>query len=182
MSEVTIKRTVRRDLPAIYWLYLQAFPARERKPFSRITGMVKQGRADLWTIRRDGRFAGFAATVNGKDLVLLDYFAVRRSLRGRGVGTEALKQFLEKYPGRGVFLEIESTFENADNRTERLKRRRFYENCGMEAMGTEADLFGVRMELLGRGCRLRFEEYRDFYVNHYSAWAAEHVKPIGEEV
>ena len=113
--------------------------------------MVKAGRADLWTIRADGRFAGLAATVNSSEIVLLDYFAVKKQLRGRGVGSEALKGLMDHYRDQGLFVEIESTFEDAENLRERQKRKRFYVNCGMEPMGTEADLFGVRMELLGVG-------------------------------
>ena len=70
------------------------------------------------------------------------------------------------------------TFEDAENLRERQKRKQFYVNCGMEPMGTEADLFGVRMELLGVRCHLDFESYRSFYRDHYSPWAAEHVKEV----
>lgn len=178
---ITVTRTKRGEIPSIFFLYRSAFPRFERKPFSRITAMVKAGRADLWTIRRDGRFAGFAATVNGPELVLLDYFAVKGSLRGQGVGSDALKTLMEHYRDRGFFVEIESTFEDAPNRIEREKRKNFYVNCGMMPMGTEADLFEVRMELLGQRCHLTFEQYRRFYHDHYSPWAAEHIHPVKEE-
>ena len=175
---ITVTKTQRGELPMIFYLYQTAFPKNERKPFSRITSMVKVGRADLWTIRRDGKFAGFAATVNGPDIVLLDYFAVKRSLRGLGVGREALKALMEHYRDRGIFVEIESTLAEAENQQERQKRKEFYVNCGMEPMGTEADLFGVRMELLGVRCHLDFESYRSFYRDHYSPWAAEHIREV----
>ena len=140
--------------------------------------MAKAGRADLWTIRMDGRFAGLAATVNGPDIVLLDYFAVKRSLRGRGVGSSALLQLERAYADRGFFVEIESTLEEADNREQREKRKEFYVNCGMVPMNTEADVFGVRMELLGIRCRLDLAGYRAFYRDHYSPWAAAHIKEV----
>lgn len=180
MTEVL--RARKGDLLWIRWLYLRAFPAQERKPFSRIVSMEQEGKADLWVIRQDNRFAGFAATVNSPGIVLLDYLAVERARRGRGVGTDALKQLLGHYGDRGVFVEIESTRVPARNRLEREKRKQFYVNCGMEPMGTEADLFGVRMELLGVRCSLDFEGYREFYGKYYSTWAAEHVRPIEEEV
>ncbi len=49
----------------IYVLYLTAFPASERKPFAIIKKMHRQGRTDVWRILRNGKFTGFAATVNG---------------------------------------------------------------------------------------------------------------------
>ena len=175
---IEITGTKNRELPAIFALYRAAFPREERKPFSRITGMVKAGRADLWTIRKNGRFAGFAATVNGSDIVLLDYFAVKKSLRGRGVGSGALKMLMERYRDRGLFVEIESTLEPCGNPEQRRKRKEFYVNCGMMPMNTEADVFGVRMELLGVRCRMDFESYRNFYRDHYSSWAAEHIREV----
>ncbi len=175
---ITVNKTKRWELPWIFLLYRSAFPRYERKPFSRITSMAKTGRADLWTIREDGDFAGFAATVNAPELVLLDYLAVSKKYRGGGIGTAAMGTLMDHYRDRGLFVEIESTFEDAENLRERQKRKQFYVNCGMEPMGTEADLFGVRMELLGVRCHLDFESYRSFYRDHYSPWAAEHVKEV----
>ena len=48
----------------------------------------------------------------------------------------------------------------------------------MVPMGTEADVFGVRMELLGIRCHLDFEGYRNFYRESLSPWAAEHIKEV----
>ena len=175
---ITVTRTKKWEIPAVFSLYRRAFPREERKPFSIIVKMARSGRSDLWTIREDGRFAGFAATVNGPDMVLLDYFAVKKSLRGRGVGSGALRRLMEIYRDRGFFVEIESTFEDAPNRAERERRKRFYENCGLLPMGTEADVFGVRMELLGARCHLNLEQYRSFYREHYNPWAAEHIKEV----
>lgn len=174
----TIAKTKLRDIAQLFALYRTAFPRSERKPFGIILRMAKQGRSDLWTIRHRGRFAGLAATVNGADIVLLDYFAVKKSLRGRGIGSEALKLLEREYLDRGFFVEIESTFAGASNQEEREKRKRFYVNCGMKPMDTEADVFGVRMELLGVRCHLDFEGYRNFYRDHYSPWAAEHIQEV----
>ena len=69
---ITLDRAKNLDIPRVYLLYLRAFPASERKPFSKIVSMAKEGRTDLWIIRKDGRFAGFASTVNSPELVLLD--------------------------------------------------------------------------------------------------------------
>ena len=174
----TVTKTNRWEIPAIFALYRSAFPREERKPFSRILKTARAGKADLWTIRTGGRFAGFAATVNSEELILLDYFAVQANLRGRGVGREALKALMEVYLDRGFFVEIESTFEGAPNARDRERRKKFYVNCGMEPMGTEADVFGVRMELLGVRCFLDFEGYRSFYRDNYSPWVADHIREV----
>lgn len=160
-----------------YKLYRKAFPASERKPFGIILTMYRKGKTDLWCILRDGSFAGFASTVNGDDLILLDYLAVDGKHRGKGIGTAALNQLLSRYDAQGVFVEIENTALPGDDQSLRLRRKAFYQNCGMEDLQVCANVFGVSMELLGRNCQMDFDQYKHFYRNHYSPWAAEHIRP-----
>lgn len=166
------------DWLRLWLLYLEAFPASERKPFASIRNMYRQGRADVWCIRENGQFLGLATTVNGDDLILLDYFAVKKKFRGQGIGSRAMGCLLEQYSGKGVFLEIESTREDCSDRENREKRKQFYLACGLEDLHTEAKVFSVRMELLGVRCRLDFEGYRNFYRNHYSCAVAEHLERV----
>jgi GNAT superfamily N-acetyltransferase len=159
----------------MHWLYLRSFPAAERKPFSIIRKMHRQGRTDVWRILGDGKFVGFATTVNGDDKILLDYLAVHPSCRGQGVGSAAMKLLLDRYRGKGLFVEIESTRTGT---VEQQKRKAFYLGAGLEDLGTSAMVFGVPMDLLGVRCALDFEAYRAFYHDHYSPWAAEHLEPM----
>ncbi len=159
-------------------LYRSAFPREERKPFAIIRGMCRRGKTDVWVLRMDGRFAGFAATVNGDGMILLDYLAVTRELSGRGVGSAALQALAAAYEGQGLFVEIECADLPGEDQPLRMRRRDFYERAGFVPCGTSASVFGVPMELLGRGCCLDFEAYRRFYCMHYSAWAGEHILPL----
>ncbi len=165
------------DWVNLYLLYLQAFPASERKPWSMIRRMYRKGRTDIWCLLRGGKFVGLAITINGPDVILLDYFAVCKSCRGQGVGTAALKAILSKYRGKGFFLEIESTFEPVKDQSIRLRRKKFYLSCGLQEMHTTAVLFGVKMELLGAGCHLDYEQYKAFYRDNYNSWSADHITP-----
>lgn len=171
--------TLRKPATPLDWLrirllYRRAFPRYERKPFAIIRRMQKEGRTDLWLAEKDGRFAGLAATINSDDTILLDYLAVHEKLRGQGVGSTFLKSLLTHYDGRGLFVEIEAA-DRDDPTGEKQRRKQFYLRNGMTEMHVTAILFGVRMELLGRGCDLDFDGYREFYRTHYNAWAAEHV-------
>ena len=159
----------------IYALYRTAFPSAERKPFAVIRKMYRQGRTHVWRILRDGKFAGFAATVNGDDLILLDYLAVVRSCRGQGIGSAAMALILAVYRDKGVFVEIESIRKGAAAQQE---RKDFYLGAGLEDLRTSAMVFGVPMDLLGVRCALNFEDYRELYHDYYSPWAAEHLEPM----
>lgn len=177
-NQITLSppKTLRHWLQ-VYLLYRKAFPASERKPFSIILNMYRKGKTDLWCICNGRQFAGFASTVNGGSLILLDYFAVSPNHRGCGIGTEALLQLIKHYSGLGLFVEIENTAPPGTDQSQRIRRKEFYLQCGMKDLKVTANVFGVSMELLGVNCQLDFPAYKDFYRTYYSPWAAEHIQP-----
>ncbi len=160
----------------VYFLYQKAFPASEKKPFSMIRKMHRKGITDVWRFTRKGNFAGLIITINGPSHILLDYLAVEKGQRGTGVGSQILGLMRSHYAGKGVFLEIESPYEHCDNQEQRIRRKHFYEKCGMQSMEVFAWLFGVKMELMGFDCQLSYEDYHAFYRDNYSPWAAEHIQ------
>jgi len=162
----------------VYRLYIDAFPASERKPFWVILQKVRIRKTDVWCLYADSKFAGFATTINGDHEVLLDYLAVKKAFRGKGIGRNALRAMMDRYQPHGMMVEIESPFEACEDQTERIRRKAFYRSCGMESFGVMANVFGVKMELMGRGCRMNFAQYQDFYRVHYSPWAAEHLSEL----
>lgn len=161
----------------IYRLYLSAFPAAERKPFSMILRMCRKGKSDIWCICRDKKFAGLAITINSPDLILLDYFAISKHRRGEGIGTKALSMLRDHYSGKGFFVEIETTLKETKELPMRLRRKQFYLAAGLQELSVTAKLFGVDMELLGVGCSMDYARYKAFYRDNYNQWAADHIQP-----
>lgn len=160
----------------LFNLYEKAFPRSEKKSIFMILSMQKCGATDIWYFEENGKFLGLAITINSPDIILVDYFAVSEKLRGKGYGERMLKAIIQHYEGRGVFLEIEVPYEWADNYKDRLRRRSFYvDRVGLTPMGTTAKLFGVDMELLGSGCHLTYDEYRNFYLNNYGRFAYDNI-------
>ena len=162
-------------------LYKKAFPRAERKPLSIIRSMQKSLKTDVWFFEKDGRFAGFASTINGDGLILLDYLAVDTACRGMGIGSEILQTIRRQYTGKGVFVEIERVKEGADASDHRWKRKQFYIANGMSELDVAAKVFGVEMELMGWDCHLDFDAYQSFYRDYYSAFAARNLVPIPKE-
>ncbi len=156
-------------------LYKKAFPRAERKPLSIIKSMQKSRKSDVWFFEKDGRFVGFAATINGDEIILLDYLAVDTACRGMGIGSEILKTLRQQYTGKGVFVEIERVKEGADASDHRRKRKQFYITNGMTELDVTAKVFGVEMELMGWDCHLDFDAYQSFYRNYYSEFAAKNL-------
>ena len=160
----------------MYRLYMKNFPRAERKPIGVVLGMYRKGSTDIWCILRDGFFCGFAATMNGGSLVMLDYLAIHEKCRNQGVGSAALALLLEHYRDREFILEIESPYESCPQQVLRQHRKAFYLRCGLEQLNVMADVFGIKMELLGKNCTMDFERYNRFYRDAYSPWAASHIK------
>ena len=159
-------------------LYGKAFPPGEKKPFGVIVRMWRRGKTDVWCFWQGGRFAGFASTINSDRLIMIDYLAVPETMRGRGIGARAMAAICDAYADKGVFVEIESAFAPGEDQPQRLRRRAFYERAGFVPCRTMASVFGVPMELLGRGCCVDFTAYHHFYCMHYSAWAGAHILPL----
>ena len=162
----------------LWGLYLRSFPDAERKPIRRILKMAKLGRARIWAIRGDGKFAGLLMTMEAPHLVQLDYLAVCKKERNSGLGAEALKLLREKLEGRPMFLEIENPDQPGPDQDLRRRRRGFYLRCGMEPLGIRAQVYDVRMELLGWDCEMTFDDYIAFYRDWYRPQAAEKIRQV----
>lgn len=159
----------------VYLLYRAAFPRCERKPFRMIWSMHRRGKTDVWYCTDERGFAGFAATINADKLILLDYLAVPKRRQNRGNGTRILQALKAHYPDKGIFVEIESPYEDVPDRAARLRRKRFYIACGLTPSRVMASVFEVKMELLCWNCSVDFDGYHAFYRDHYSPWAAQHI-------
>jgi GNAT superfamily N-acetyltransferase len=98
----------------------------------------------------DGRVVlmGVLWPIEGTSFVLLDYLAVRKDMRGRGLGTIFLKNALElnDTPEKHLLMEVEDPTVG-DDREQRKKRISFYRRSGARTMS------GVRYLLppLGSG-------------------------------
>lgn len=166
------------QLNAVETLYLSAFPAAERKPFSLLVEKQREGSVEILFLEEDGAFAGLAILVRLNDLVLLDYFAVSPGQRGRGRGGEALKLLKEHCRGNRFFLEIEDVGVPSENADQRRRRRAFYLRHGMTPLPFRVCLFGVQMELLSFGTPLTFDEYFRLYQEIFGNPIAANVLPV----
>ena len=165
-------------LEQIELLYLRAFPKNERKPFQLILNIREKGMGDIWSLEEDGQSVGLALTVNDRDMVLLDYFAIKEEKQGMGYGSAAIQALLAHYHGKRLLIEIESTKEQAENSKERMRRKNFYHKNSFTDLDFMADLFGVRMEMMSNHTEVAFEEYLEMYVKVFGERMREFVKVV----
>lgn len=168
-----------RQWMQIYFLYRNAFPRAERRPFSAIRSMSKSGKVDVWYFEEKGEFAGLATTINGDNqLTLLDYFAVSAKNRDRGWGSKMIPLIVNQYKGRHLFGEIEALDPAADNYEDRKRRKQFYLRLGLVDLGIYVRFFGVEMELLSSGYPITYQEYEDFYRKNLGEAFVRHLEEI----
>lgn len=93
--------------------------------------------------RGAGRVDAFALVLHFPHCqsVFLDYLAVRRTIRGSGMGTalyEALREYSQDVGAHGLYFEVEPDAPHltpdAEARTEAQKRIRFYERYGVRTL------------------------------------------------
>ena len=100
---------------------------------------------------------GYIVSMN--DLSYLFYFAVEQNLRGRGLGSAALRALLQKYYDNRLFLAIEETTPAAENYEQRLKRKEFYLKNGFSPLGKKLIEGEVTYEVLGNKGDVTADEY-----------------------
>ena len=110
-------------------LFLEAFPEVERLPLEPLFRFADTDIADFYAIMDDG-FKGLAYLVDGGELMLLLYLAVVPESRGRGLGTQTLEEVKRLVGDRCVYLYMEPLDDKAENSSQRVVRKAFYERCG----------------------------------------------------
>ena len=109
---------------------------------------------------------------------MLDYFAIEEEMQGKGYGSTAIQTLLQQYQGKKLIIEIESTKDQAENSSERMRRKDFYHRNGFTDLGFSVDLFGVKMEMMSNQTGISFEEYLEVYVKAFGERMKEVVKKL----
>ncbi len=141
-------------------LYKEAFPANERAPFFLVKSRAESGKAELLEVWKDEAWLGFVYVLCREDLAYIFYFAIDSVFRGKGYGTEAVGAILKRYEGKRVFLALEDWREKAGNRSQRLRRHRFYEKCGLKDLPYRLKEASVVYAIMGSGGVVEPEEYK----------------------
>ncbi len=128
-----------------YELMVNDFASNEVKPLDKILLMVEENRYFCYGIYDGDDFVGYAFVLKSGSYYMLDYYAVAKNKRGRGVGSIALGLIRDKLKGVAEVLIIES--ENpkyaSDEHEEKIQKSRvdFYSKNGCVDTGVTASAF-----------------------------------------
>lgn len=131
----------------------QHFPPAEVKPFAIVEKAFHEKKYLPYGYYEEGKLMAYTLLFQEGDTLLLDYFAVMESLRGKGRGSEILALMKENLgEGRTIFLEVEEP--NAEDEKEHAlqeRRIRFYLRNGARMAGVKGDVFSVVYEIMTIG-------------------------------
>lgn len=176
MITLKLVKNEEQELARIRELFVSAFPVQERPPFFFLKCRAKQN-VDWWNIYQDEIWAGFFYVIKKEDLIYVCFFAIAPSMRKKGCGTEAMKQLIRQYSGKRLFLAIEPVDPKAKNYQERVKRKNFYQRCGLIPLGENAQEGWVVYELLGTGSKILEKEYKSV-MEPWLGWPLKYFIPV----
>ena len=140
-------------------IYMEAFPKRERKPFFTLKHSVKKKKAIIMTASEGNQILGFVVLIPYKDMIMFDYLAVSSQIRSKGTGSYIMQNVCREFSDKKVVLLIERLDDSADNREQRIARRKFYLKNGF----TSSDIFitgaSGNMEIMNYGGKVTPENY-----------------------
>ena len=102
-------------------IYYNSFDKVERFPFWLLKRCAREDNVEFNVIYNDSVIIGIEYIIKYEDVVYLMYFAIDKSNRQKGYGTQILNDLTKKY--RNVILSIEKASEECNDN--KLKRKEF---------------------------------------------------------
>ncbi len=94
------------DFNQIYEIMQDSFPVDERRPYEEQKALFSLSTYQIYGKRGKGETQAFIAAYSLKDLLFIEHFAVKKTMRGQGLGGEILQELL-KTTSKRVCLEVE---------------------------------------------------------------------------
>ena len=172
-------------LPEIRELYRKRmkndFPGNELKSLAMIEKVFREGRYLCYGVREGADILAYAFFALTEELYMLDYFAVKKDLRGSGIGSGFLKE-LNSYCLREaacVLVEVDDPFFAGNDKEKKICERRlaFYLGNGLLDTGARARTFGADFLILEfpRGKPHSQAEAGEFYSRIYRSLLPERI-------
>ncbi len=92
---------------------------------------------------------------------MVDYLAVSSKIRGRGTGSKIMQEVCRHFPDKKIVLLIERLDDTAENKDQRIARRKFYFKNGFASSNIYVTGRSGNMEILNFGGAVSKQEYMD---------------------
>jgi ribosomal protein S18 acetylase RimI-like enzyme len=120
------------DFDQAWAIYVEALPARERKPRAAIEALLSRDDYRFFVLTQEEGIVAFAIYFlsGSHPFALLEYMGSRSDVRGRGIGTALFDHGLAEIGGPSLLAEVESDREAGADHSIRARRKGFYRRLG----------------------------------------------------
>lgn len=132
-------------LKEIEKIYEDSFPENERSDFDYLLN-GRYENFEMLAIMDQNKLVGFIYVAFYKNIVYINYFAIKEEFRNCGYGSMALKLLQEKFQDYNILLSIEKPVSEMQKR-----RLRFYQRNKFVSTGFELKTHGVEYQVLCYG-------------------------------
>jgi GNAT superfamily N-acetyltransferase len=130
---VEYKKLTQKQQEQFKNIYLNSFPANERRPVEQLLNDLNSGNYSIYLYLIEEKVEALACIYTPKNhkLTLLDYFAVGAEKRGKGLGGVFFRNLIELIAGlnKTLLLEVEDP-AFGDDSIQKTKRIQFYQKNG----------------------------------------------------
>lgn len=111
--------------PAVWGIYQESFPLEEQRSISMQRAAWEDPGYEFLAIIREGEVIGLLGVWHLEGVLFMEHFALSHSVRGSGIGSSLLKEYLATVPDEMVVLEIDPLVDEISRR-----RAEFYKRLG----------------------------------------------------
>lgn len=147
--EIVLRPVAREDpdTALLEGINREAIPENERNSLYDLFDTGEDGNLSVLGIYVRDIPAGFLAVRSYREIRYLAYLAVRKDLRSRGIGGQALRILIGRSPGRQVVVEFEAPDGSGAADDLRKRRKKFYLRNGFYETGWYTYYDGAEFEI-----------------------------------
>lgn len=170
---------VTRKSKKVKEIYLASFPKEERMPYLLMLVLSKMPTTEFLSFHEKGQVCGFAYLAMVDHIVFIMFLAVDPPLRSQGYGSRILDEIQKRYPRHKIIVSIERCDEAAENREQRLQRKKFYLKNGYAETGYYIELSHVKQEVIIKNGEFDPEEFSGFFKKYSNGTMNPKIWPAG---
>ena len=121
MEFIKLENSDSQEFKEAWEIYRSSFPSDERRTFALQKELIKNNKYNFFIVTKEKVLVAIITDWNFGDFLFIEHLAVRGDLRGKGFGTELLKEYLSKNKQK-IVLEVERPSNEIAT-----KRIKFYE-------------------------------------------------------
>ena len=126
MEFINLENSDSQEFKEAWEIYESSFSSDERRTSELQKELIKNEQYNFFIVIKNNILVAIITDWNFKDFSFVEHLAVKKDLRGKGIGTELLKEYISRNKQK-IVLEVKKPEDESA-----VKRIRFYEEIGFK--------------------------------------------------